>query len=98
MLLIYHCIYLYCNKKFERSFLRVQLPLSGKSVFCALRDGHPVLPDDVALRVGAERLSEHPAGNQQDIGHMLRAFTHRLHRDLGEIAEVYRSEEHTSEL
>jgi len=48
-----------------------------------------VLPDDVTLRVGAERLSEHPAGNQQDIGHMLRAFAHRLHRDLGEVAEVY---------
>jgi len=46
-------------------------------------------PDDIALRVGAERLSEHPAGNQQDICHMLRAFAHRLHRDLGEVAEVY---------
>ena len=89
MLLIYHCIYLYGNKIIERSFFRVQLPLSGKSVFCALRDGHPVLSDDITLRVGAERLSEHPAGNPQDIGHMLRAFAHRLHRDLGEVAEVY---------
>lgn len=28
------------QQNIERSFFRVQLPLSGKSVFCALRDVH----------------------------------------------------------
>jgi len=48
-----------------------------------------VLPDDITLRVGAERLSKHPAGNQQNIGHMFRAVEYRLLRDLSDLAGVY---------